>query len=211
MTFQVKTVFPKEETAENNKYIERTFNELVEGLELDEVVNLYEQLLNRGYSINVNFAPPQLDDKGSEPDPFMIAGRLELAGIPYKATLKLKASGEYDAMVKIAKLIEQQDFDYDISAKLQIRENSTVDFEKESSWFDKDHAKYTILPKASSQDIADLKTLFDALVEEHQKVTINIKAKVKKDDDDAFATQLASYPDDTLVVFKLSDAEIYGD
>lgn len=28
MTFQVKTVFPKEETAENNKYIERTFNEL---------------------------------------------------------------------------------------------------------------------------------------------------------------------------------------
>lgn len=211
MTFQVKTVFPKEESAENNKYIERTFNELVEGLELDEVVTLYEQLLNRGYSINVNFAPPQLDDKGSEPDPFMIAGRLELAGIPYKATLKLKASGEYDAMVKIAKLIEQQDFDYDISAKLQIRENSTVDFEKESSWFDKDHAKYTILPKASSQDIADLKTLYDALVEEHQKVTINIKAKVKKDDDDAFRTQLASYPDDTLVVFKLSDAEIYGD
>ncbi|BDH83766.1 hypothetical protein [Lactococcus lactis] len=45
----------------------------------------------------------------------------------------------------------------------------------------------------------------------NQKVTINIKAKVKKDDDDVFATQLASYPDDTLVIFKLSDAEIYGD
>lgn len=151
MTFQVKTVFPKEESAENNKFIERTFNELVEGLELDEVVNLYEQLLNKGYSINVNFAPPLLDDKGTEPDPFMIAGRLELAGIPYKATLKLKASGEYDEMVKIAELIEQQDFDYDISAKLQIRENSTVDFEKESSWFDKDHAKYTILKQKSKK------------------------------------------------------------
>ncbi|GFO78952.1 hypothetical protein [Lactococcus lactis] len=45
----------------------------------------------------------------------------------------------------------------------------------------------------------------------NQKVTINIKAKVKKDDDDAFATQLVLYPDDTLVIFKLSDAEIYGD
>lgn len=44
----------------------------------------------------------------------------------------------------------------------------------------------------------------------NQKVTINIKAKVKKDDD-AFATQLVFYPDDTLVIFKLSDAEIYGD
>ncbi|MDG4965808.1 hypothetical protein OGZ37_04340 [Lactococcus lactis] len=211
MTFQVKTVFPKEETAENNKFIERTFNELVEGLELDEVVNLYEQLLSKGYSINVNFAPPQLDDKGTEPDPFMIANHLELAGISYKATLKLKASGDYESMVKIAKLIEQQDYDYDITAKLQIRENSTVDFEKESSWFDKDHAKYTILPKASSQDIADLRTLYDDLLEMNQKVTINIKAKVKKDDDDAFATQLASYPDGTLVLFKLSDAEIYGD
>jgi hypothetical protein len=211
MTFQVKTVFPKEETAENNKFIERTFNELVEGIELDEVVTLYEQLLNKGYSINVNFAPPQLDNKGTEPDPFMIANRLELAGISYKATLKLKASGDYESMVKIAKLIEQQDYDYDITAKLQIRENSTVDFEKESSWFDKDYTKYTILPKASSQDIADLRTLYDDLLEMNQKVTINIKAKVKKDDDDAFSTQLASYPDDTLVIFKLSDAEIYGD
>jgi len=211
MTFQVKTVFPKEETAENNKLIERTFNELVEGIELDEVVTLYEQLLNKGYSINVNFAPPQLDDKGTEPDPFMIANRLELAGISYKATLKLKASGDYESMVKIAKLIEQQDYDYDITAKLQIRENSTVDFEKVSSWFDKDYTKFTILPKASSQDIADLRTLYDDLLEMNQKVTINIKAKVKKDDDDAFATQLASYPDDTLVIFKLSDAEIYGD
>ncbi|WKF72457.1 hypothetical protein QYM42_08710 [Lactococcus lactis] len=211
MTFQVKTVFPKEETAENNKFIERTFNELVEGLELDEVVTLYEQLLNKGYSINVNFAPSLLDDKGTEPDPFMIASRLELAGISYKASLKLKASGDYESMVKIAKLIEHQDYDYDITAKLQIRENSTVDFEKESSWFDKDHAKYTILPKASSQDIADLRTLYDDLIEMNQKVTINIKAKVKKDDDDAFATQLASYPDGTLVLFKLSDAEIYGD
>lgn len=45
----------------------------------------------------------------------------------------------------------------------------------------------------------------------NQKVTINIKAKVKKDDDDVFATQLVSYPDNTLIEFKLSDAGIYGE
>ncbi|GAA3261504.1 hypothetical protein LMG8520_2229 [Lactococcus lactis subsp. lactis] len=211
MTYQVKIIYPKEEAAENNKLTERTFNEFIDGLELEEVITQYEQLLTKGYSISVNFAPPQLDDKGTEPDPFMIAGRLELAGIPYKATLKLKASGDYESMVKIAKMIEQQDYDYDISAKLQIRENSSVDFEKEGSWFDKDYTKYTILPKVSSQDIADLKTLYDALVEEHQKVTINIKAKVKKDDDDSFANQLAAYPPETMIIFKLTDADIYGE
>lgn len=211
MTYQLKISYPKEEAAENNKVTERTFNEFVDGLELEEIVSQYEQLQKRGYSISVNFAPPLLDDKGAEPDPFMIAGRLELAGIPYKATLKLKASGDYESIVKIAKMIEQQDFDYDISAKFQIRENSSVDFEKESSWFDKDYTKYTILPKASSQDIADLRTLYDSLTEENQKVSINIKAKVKKDDDDSFATQLAAYPPETMVIFKLADADIYGE
>ena len=99
MTYQVKIIYPKEEAAENNKLTERTFNEFIDGLELEEVITQYEQLLTKGYSISVNFAPPQLDDKGTEPDPFMIAGRLELAGIPYKATLKLKASGDYESMI----------------------------------------------------------------------------------------------------------------
>ncbi|HAP15407.1 MAG TPA: hypothetical protein DCR07_04790, partial [Lactococcus sp.] len=125
---------------------------------------------------------------------------------PYKATLKLKASGSYEEMVKIAKMIEQQGYDYSITVKLQINENSPVDFEKESSWFDSEYAKYTVLPKASSQDIADLRSLYDVLSEERYKVSINLKAKVKKDDDDSFATQLAGYPSETLVTFKLTDA-----
>ena len=211
MTYQVKIIYPKEEALESNKLTERTFNEYMDDLEAEEVIKQYEQLLTEGYSISVNFFPPQVDKEGSEQDPFKIAESFELAGITYKATLKLKASGTYEDMVKIAKMIEQQDYDYDISAKLQIRENSSVDFEKEGSWFDKDYTKYTILPKASSQDIADLKTLYDALVEEHQKVTINIKAKVKKDDDDSFANQLAAYPPETMIIFKLTDADIYGE
>lgn len=211
MTYQIKIIYPKEEAAEDNKLTERTFNEFIDGLETPEVIEQYEQLLTRGYSISVNFLPPETDNKGEDSDPFAIAGRLELAGIPYKATLKLKASGDYEAMVKVAKLIEQQGFDYDVSVKLKINEHSPVDFEKETSWFDKEYAKYTILPKVNSQDVADLRSLYEILLENHQKVTINIKAKVPKDDDDSFANQLAAYPPETLVVFRLTDADIYGE
>ncbi|MDR2975745.1 MAG: hypothetical protein LBV19_00330 [Streptococcaceae bacterium] len=211
MTYQVKIIYPKEEASEDNKLTERTFNEFIDELETDEVLSQYEQLLARSYSIAVTFAPPELDNTGAESDPFMIAERFELAGIPYKATLKLKASGDYEAMTKIAKKIEQQGFDYDISVKLQIRESSAVDFEKSNTWFDVDHTKYTVLPKASSQDIGDLRTLYESLVNDHQKVTINLKAKVKKDDDDSFASQLAAYPEDTLVIFRLSDADVFGE
>ncbi|MEY8443566.1 hypothetical protein [Lactococcus ileimucosae] len=206
MTYQVKIIYPKEEALESNKLTERTFNEYIDDLEAEEVIGQYEQLLTKGYSISVNFTPPQVDKEGEEQDPFKIAESFELAGIPYKATLKLKASGSYEEMVKIAKMIEQQGYDYSITVKLQINENSPVDFEKESSWFDSEYAKYTVLPKASSQDIADLRSLYDVLSEERYKVSINLKAKVKKDDDDSFATQLAAYPSETLVTFKLTDA-----
>lgn len=211
MTYQLKISYPKEEAAEKNKLTERTFNEFVDDLTQEEVVKQYEQLISRGYSLGVTFQPPELDIKGGETDVFAIAEQFELAGIPYKATLKLKAAGSYEAMTKVVKMIEQQGFDCDVSIKLKINENSPVDFEKETSWFDSDYAKYTVSPKAASTDIIDLKTLYDNLMEEHYKVSIALKAKVKKDDDESFATQLAAYPDETLVVFKLSDADIYGE
>ena len=96
MTYQVKIIYPKEEALESNKLTERTFNEYIDDLETEEVIEQYEQLLTKGYSISVNFTPPQVDKEGEEQDPFKIAESFELAGIPYKATLKLKASGSYE-------------------------------------------------------------------------------------------------------------------
>ena len=211
MAYQVKIIYPKEEAAEGGKLTERTLSEYVQELETADVLTQYEQLQTRGYSITATFQPPEEDATGEDNDPFAIAGRLELAGIPYRATLKLKAAGPYENMAKLVKLIEAAGFDYDISVKLKIRETSPVDFEKEGTWFDKEYAKYTVLPKAAVQDIAELRSLYDQLVEEHQKVSITIKAKVPKDDDDSFANQLAAYPADTLIVFKLSDAELYDE
>ena len=92
----------------------------------------------------------------------------------------MKASGTYEDMIKVGKIIEQQGYDYDISIKLKVNENSPVDFEKENSWFDSEFAKYSVLPKAASQDIMDLKSLYDQLSEAYYKPEISLKAKVKK-------------------------------
>lgn len=206
MQYILKTSYPKEEAVEGRKLTERTFNEFVSDLEQDEVIEQYEQLLAEGYSVSVTFQPPTYSLQGEETDPFVIAEQFELAGISYKATLKLKASGTYEDMLKVGKMIEQQGYDYDISIKLKVNENSPVDFEKENSWFDSEFAKYSVLPKASSQDIMDLKSLYDQLSEAYYKPEISLKAKVRKDDDETFATQLAAYPEGTVVSFKLKDA-----
>lgn len=206
MQYILKTSYPKEEAVEGKKLTERTFNESVSDLEQDEVIKQYEQFLTEGYSVSVTFQPPSYSLQGEETDPFVIARQFELAGISYKATLKLKASGTYEDMVKVTKMIEQQGYDYDISIKLKVNENSPVDFEKESSWFDSEFAKYSVLPKASSQDIMDLKSLYDQLSEAYYKPEISLKAKVRKDDDETFATQLSAYPEGTVVSFKLKDA-----
>jgi hypothetical protein len=208
MQYILKTSYPKEEAVEGRKLTERTFNEFVSDLDSDEVIKQYEQLLAEGYSVSVTFQPPTYSLQGEETDPFVIAEQFELSGISYKATLKLKASGTYEDMLKVAKMIEQQGYDYSITVKLQINENSPVDFEKESSWFDSEFAKYSVLPKASSQDIMDLKSLYDQLSEAYYKPEISLKAKVRKDDDETFATQLAAYPEGTVVSFKLKDAAV---
>lgn len=208
MQYTLKTSYPKEEAVEGKKLTERTFNEFINDLEEDEVIKQYEQLLIDGYSVSVTFQPPTYSLQGEETDPFVIARQFELAGISYKATLKVKASGTYEDMLKVGKMIEQQGYDYDISIKLKVNENSPVDFEKENSWFDSEFAKYSVLPKASSQDIMDLKSLYDQLSEAYYKPELSLKAKVRKDDDETFATQLAAYPEGTVVSFKLKDAAI---
>ncbi|MDR0300662.1 MAG: hypothetical protein LBI13_11390 [Streptococcaceae bacterium] len=211
MAYQLKITYPREESATDNRTTERTVHEYLEELEIDDVIQEYEKCLTKGYSVATTFTPPEVDAKGAEPDPFAIASEFVRTGIVYKATLKLKATGSYEQMSKIAKIIEQEGYDYDIAVKLKVNENSPVDFEKESSWFDSQYAKYTINPKASTEDINELKALYDLLVEAKQEVKINLKAKVKKDDDESFATQLAAYPDETLISLRLTDADLYGE
>ena len=43
------------------------------------------------------------------------------------------------------------------------------------------------------------------------KVSISLKMRTKKDNDEVFEQQLDSYPDDTLIVLKLKDGDVYGE
>ena len=208
MTYAIKIVYPKEEAVEDKKMTERTFHEYIDDVETDEVIQNYKSLLSQGYSIKASFLPPVLSEKGKKLDAFAIAKKFELAGIPYSAVLKLKASGDYEAMSKVATIIEREGFDFEFTVKGKVNENSTIDFAKESTWFDKDFSKFDIKPKIKSSDIADLKSVYDSLVKEKYEVSISLTPKAKKDNDDAFANQLVSYPDETLVIFKLADAEL---
>lgn len=209
MTYQVKTVYPKEESVKDNKFTERTFNEFIEDVDSTEVIDIYNSLLSQGYSVTASFNPADIDSDGEVLDVFEIAKKLELAGIPYKATLKLKkAEGDYELMLKLAKAIESYGYDFDFVLKGKVNEHSTIDFEKQKSWFDPDFSKFEIKPKVKSDDINELKSLYDLLVKDNYNVSIGLVAKVKKDDDEAFSAQLDSYPDGTEVVFKLKDAEL---
>ena len=211
MSYSVKISYPKEESALQNKTTERRVQEFLEELDLNQVIEEYGKCLTKGYSVSPTFTPPDEESSGEEADPFAIALKLDLAAIPYKASLKIKASGSYEAISQIAKMIESQGFDFDISVKLKINENSPVNFDKTATWLDDKYAKYTVLPKANVSDIKELKSLYDLLMEARQDVKINLKPKVKKDDDDEFATQLAAYPDGTLITLRLTDADIYGE
>lgn len=210
MTYQLKVVYPKQESVESNKLTELTQNEFFDDVSTEDAIKMYKNLLMYGYSISTSFTPPEIVED-EDFDAFVVAENLELAGLPYTATIKLTSKTDYERALEIAKIIENQGFDYEISAKLRINENSPVDFAKESTWFDSEFAKYTVLPKAKSYDIMDLKSLYDTLLEMNLKVSISLKMRTKKDNDEVFEQQLDSYPEDTLITFKLKDADIYGE
>ena len=209
MSYNVKTIFPKEESIEKNtqKYVTTSRQELASEKELDEVLSLYNDYQRQGFNVSVGFKPPVDTDEGEEPvSVFEVAEQLTLAGIDYKATLKLKFSGSYDDMLHVARSVEQQGYDYVVDAKLKINEDSVINIDKINTWSAED-AVYKVTPKASSDDINELRGLYDVLSENDYDVTIDIKPKKQSTDEDDFGTQLAAYPDGTELTFTLKDSE----
>ena len=207
MTYQLKVIYPKQESIESNKFTQLSQNEFYDEVSTEYAIKTYKDLLLNGYSISTSFTPPEIVEDENF-DAFVVAKNLELAGLPYTATIKLKSKTEYERAKEITKIIENQGFDYDITAKLNVNEKSPVDFDKESTWFDSEYAKYSVLPKAKSFNIMDLKSLYDTLSEMNLEVSIGLKMRTKKDNDEVFEQQLDSYPDDTLIILKLKDGDI---
>jgi hypothetical protein len=210
MSYSVKTIFPKEERMDDQsrKYTTTSKQELLANTELADVVSLYEEYQRQGFDVNVKIkTPAEVGEEEPDASPFDIAHQLTQSDIEYKASLKIKNSGSYEEIIHLAHLIEQHGFDFAMAVTLKINEDSPINIDHEKTWMDPDYAVYKVTPKASTDNIDDLKALYDALVEQNYKPIIDIKPKKKSDEEDDFGTQLAAYPDGTEIDFTLKDSE----
>lgn len=209
--YTVKTIFPADESTDDNKYISNKRTELQSSMETGDVVALYNQYLEAGYDVNVSFNVPETNEDGSdiESDPFEMAENLTKQGIDYKAKLKLDAKGAYDDLLDAMHLIESAGYAMVVDVKLKINDKTSLNVDDATSWTDQD-AVVKITPKADSIDVNDLKGLYDDLNNRGYAVSIDLKPKVDKtatDESDEFSKQLSVYPDGTEVKFTLKQAE----
>ena len=207
MTYNIKTVYPKEEQMNSN---ENTFTttrkqELAGDKTYDDVLMAYETYQRQGYNVSTTITLPNEIDE--EVSPFEIAERLTTSGIDYKATLKVKNSGTYETAIELARIVERYAYDFVMDIKMKINEDSPINIDNEASWMDTDYAVYKVTPKATATDINELKSLYEAIEELGYVSTIDIKPKKKSGDEDDFATQLSAYPEGAEITFTLKDSE----
>ena len=147
------TKFPNEETNKDQKINEikrTTFEDLTE----DAVLSRYEQHLNQGYNVGIKFS----DAAKSAKD---LASGFAVRGIDYTVTLKLKTKGPYELIKNLALLFESRDFDYVLSANLNVNNESTVNINHPDSWTTNIDAIYDIKPKVKVNTYAELQGLLD--------------------------------------------------
>ena len=87
----------------------------------------------------------------------------------------------------------------------KIDEDSTVDINRETSWFAPDDTTYKVTPDVKSKNANELLGLYEDLRDSGYLVDSEIKPKNNKDDD--FATKLNAFPDGKIIKFNLSDVE----
>ena len=169
------------------------------------MLNLYEGYERSGYKVSVAYDSGEVEDK----TPFEIANDLDNLGIEYVAKLKFlekSNSGTHEKIVELCEKIEQHGFyKYRVDVQLKIDEDSTVDINRETSWFAPDDTTYKVTPDVKSKNANELLGLYEDLRDSGYLVDIEIKPKNSKDED--FATKLNAFPDGTIIKFNLSDAE----
>lgn len=211
-SFEVKTIFPVDTnvTKTHESTIKKT--DYVYGVKLAEVINMFNKYREADYKVSVSFTTPTIEDKGANKElvtPFDIGHALSKEGVDYRASLKLKTKGSYEDMLNVMHLIETEGFNMIVNIELKINEKTDLNIDNVKSWTNED-AIYKITPKASSNNVDDLKSLYNELNDKGYETDISIKPAVPKKDDmdeenNTLANQLAAYPEGTLVTFKLSE------
>lgn len=192
------TKFPNEETNKDEKINEikrTTFEELSE----EDVLSRYEQHLNQGYAVGIKFS----DAAKSAKD---LASGFAVRGVDYTVTLKLKTKGPYEVIKNLALLFESRDFDYVLSANLNVNSESTININRPDSWTNSIDGVYEIKPKVKVNSYAEIQGLIDDL-DQNPSTTYELVTTPKKAKEASqFLAQLQVYGDDVNVTFTLKDA-----
>lgn len=211
--YDVKTIFPVDEIIKGNKQTTTKHTDVLTEVKTEDVVKLFQSYLEGDYKVSCYFkAPVKKNDTNKElSTPFDVAASLAKQGIDYRATLKIKTKGSYDDMIKAMHLVESEGFDMTVNVRLKINEKTATNIDDEGTWEDED-SQFKVTPKTGTEDVNELKSLYDLLNKDGYEVLIDIKPKSPKADDmdsedDSFATQLSAYTDGTLVTFKLAQDE----
>ena len=126
--------------------------------------------------------------------------------IPHTEFLNKSNRGSYDEVLPISQIAFQQGYDYEVGVTLKINDESTVDFDKESTWFSPEDAIYIVKPKVSGKHLNEMVPIYERLLDQGFDVTFDIKPSSAETDDD-FSKQLSAYPEGTEITMVLSDAE----
>ena len=127
---------------------------------------------------------------------------------PYRATLKIKDKGDYEDMIKVIHLVEADGFNLNVSVTLKINEDSLINLDVPGTWTERENAIFKVSPKAHTNKVEELKSLYEAINRAGYEAKIDINPKAPEannmdDDNDTFANQLSAYPSHTLVKFSL--------
>lgn len=205
MNYLLTVKYPKQEVIEDGKESITNIKENIEDATEEILLEKYQELQRAGYNVKVSFKTADIFD---DFDAFKMAEIFDLNSIDYKAKLKFvnrSNKGSHDYISSIAKLFDKYSFDYDITIKLKINENSEIDFRNEDTWFGLTPI-YQINPKINVSDAKLFKNLYDELNEVAQ---VYAEIKPKKVSENIMLLSLESYPKGTEVIFTLKDSEIY--
>lgn len=200
MTYNVTIKYPKLDETKDKGSRETQIKEILD-LNLNDTGDLYRKLELEGYKINPSI---KINDQTTI-DAVEIAQNLVRTGLDYTVDVKLKASGMYDIIQPIAAIIEQHGYDSSIAVKMEVNDESTVNFDKPDTWAASQDATFSVNPKIKK--IKNIAEVYD-MIKELQEITdpqVIIKPKKAKSLEE-FLNQLNAFGEYADVTLTLKDA-----
>lgn len=209
--YNLKIVYPTTAIVSERNRNETSRRDFISQISLDDLVAQYNHYMSSDYQVKVNFKQFQADGQASDPiDPFKVASCLATNDLPYRASLKADIKGDYTTVQTAVRLLIAAGFDATVTTTLKLNDRTNLDFDHLDTWTNTD-AVYKLNPKATSNDIDDLKGIYHDLQAQGYQVTIDVKAKenisaLAEQQVQTFASLCQAYPENSQVEFHLQES-----